>query len=155
MHGVIRDRLEEVLRSQDVLTGREEVNSHLASCQECVRELAALREQSRMVQSLRAEAEPSAGFYARVMQRIEEHAQNSIWAVFLYSPFGKRLAFASLALALLLGTYVVGMESHDGHLFASSTVMAQEDGDAPVHGDSSDKRDAVLVNFVSYNSQAN
>jgi hypothetical protein len=108
-----------------------------------------------MVQSLRAEAEPSAGFYARVMQRIEEHAQNSIWAVFLYSPFGKRLAFASLALALLLGTYVVGMESHDGHLFASSTVMAQEDGDAPVHGDSSDKRDAVLVNFVSYNSPAN
>ncbi len=155
MHGVIRDRLEEVLRRQDLLAGRDEVNNHLESCEECAREVAILREQARMVQGLRTEVEPSAGFYARVMQRIEEHAQNTIWAVFLYSPFGKRLAFASLALALLLGTYVVGMESQDGHMFANSAVITQEDGDAPVHGDSSDKRDAVLVNFVSYNSQTN
>ncbi len=41
--------------------------------------------------------EPAAGFYARVMQRIEEKAQDSIWAVFVYSPFGKRLAFGSLS----------------------------------------------------------
>jgi anti-sigma factor RsiW len=155
MHGVIRDRLEEVLRRQDLLAGSEEVNNHLTSCEECAREVAILLEQSCMVQSLRAEVEPSAGFYARVMQRIEEHAQNTIWAVFLYSPFGKRLAFASLALALLLGTYVVGMESQDGHMFANSAVEAQQDSDAPVHGDSADKRDAVLVNFVSYNSQTN
>jgi len=154
MHGVIRDRLEDVLRSQDVLTGSSEVEGHLASCEECAREVAILREQSHLVQSLRADAEPSAGFYARVLQRIEERAQNTIWAVFLYSPFGKRLAFASLALALLLGTYVIGMESQDGHLYATGPAMTQEDSDTPVQGDSSDKRDAVLVNFVSYNSQA-
>src|SRR5277367_3697100 len=123
MHGVIRDRLEDVLRSQDVLTGPKEAKDHLASCEACTREVALLREQSRMVQSLRVEAEPSAGFYARVLQRIEERAQNTIWAVFLYSPFGKRLAFASLALALLLGTYVIGMESQDGHLYATGPAM--------------------------------
>jgi len=154
MHGVIRDRLEDTLRSQDVLTGPKEVKDHLASCEECAREVATLLAQSRMVQSLRVEAEPSAGFYARVLQRIEEHAQNSIWGVFLYSPFGKRLAFASLALALLLGTYVVGMESRDGHLYASGAAMTQDDSDTPVQGDPANRRDAVLVNFVSYNSQA-
>ena len=154
MHGVIRDRLEDVLRSQDVLTGLEEVKNHLASCEECALEVTILREQSRMVQSLRAEAEPSAGFYARVLQRIEERAQNTVWAVFLYSPFGKRVAFASLALALLLSTYVVGMESRDGHLYASGSAMTQDSSDAPVQGDPADKRDAVLVNFVSYNSPA-
>ena len=153
MHGVIRDRLEDVLRSQDVLTGPKEVKDHLASCEECALEVAILREQSRMVQGLRAEAEPSAGFYARVLQRIEERAQNTVWAVFLYSPFGKRVAFASLALALLLGTYMVGMESRDGHLYASGTAITR-DRDTPVQGDPADKRDAVLVNFVSYNSAA-
>ena len=107
-----------------------------------------------MVQGLRVEAEPSAGFYARVLQRIEERAQNTIWAVFLYSPFGKRVAYASLALALLLGTYVVSMESQDGHLYASASAMTQDDSDTPVQGDSTDKRDAVLVNFVSYSSEA-
>lgn len=154
MHGVIRDRLEDVLRSQDVLTGPKEVRDHLAECEECAREVSMLREQSRMVRSLRVEAEPSAGFYARVLQRIEERAQNTVWAVFLYSPFGKRLAYASLALALLLGTYVVGMESQDGHLYQSGPAMTQNDNDTPVQGDPADKRDAVLVNFVSYNSQA-
>ncbi len=154
MHGVIRDRLEDVLRSQDVLTGPKEVRDHLADCEECTREVSMLREQSRMVQSLRVEAEPSAGFYARVLQRIEERAQNTVWAVFLYSPFGKRVAFASLALALLLGTYVVGMESQDGHIHPGGTAITQNDSDTPVQGDPADKRDAVLVNFVSYNSQA-
>jgi anti-sigma factor RsiW len=154
MHGVIRDRLEDVLRSQDVLTGPKEVREHLADCKECAREVSMLREQSRMVRSLRVEAEPSAGFYARVLQRIEERAQNTVWAVFLYSPFGKRVAFASLALALLLGTYVVGMESQDGHLYLSGPAIAQDNRDTPVQGDPADKRDAVLVNFVSYNSEA-
>jgi hypothetical protein len=154
MHGVIRDRLEDVLRSQDVLTGPKEVREHLADCEECAREVSMLREQSRMVRSLRVEAEPSAGFYARVLQRIEERAQNTVWAVFLYSPFGKRVAFASLALALLLGTYVVGMESQDGHLYLGGPAIAQDSRDTPVQGDPADKRDAVLVNFVSYNSEA-
>jgi anti-sigma factor RsiW len=154
MHGVIRDRLEDVLRSQEVVTEPKEVRDHLAKCEDCAREVAMLREQSRMVRGLRVEAEPSAGFYARVLQRIEERAQNTVWAVFLYSPFGKRLALASLALALLLGTYVVSMESADGHVYASNSVTAQSDSDTPVQGDPANKRDAVLVNFVSYNSQA-
>jgi anti-sigma factor RsiW len=154
MHGVIRDRLEDVLRSQDVLTGSKEVNDHLANCDQCASEVARLREQSRMVRALRVEAEPSAGFYARVLQRIEERAQNTVWAVFLYSPFGKRVALASMALALLLGSYVVGMESQDGHLYMSRPAVTQDGSDTPVQGDAADKRDAVLVNFVSYNSQA-
>ncbi len=157
MHGVVRDRLEEVLRSKDQVTGMKEVDSHLESCAECARETAALREQSRMVRQLRADVDPPPGFYARVLQRIEERAARSIWAVFLYTPFGKRLAYASLALALVFSGYVIGMEAQDGHMMAGFGASVVESpsaspADAPVHGNETDRRDAVLVNFVNYES---
>jgi hypothetical protein len=56
---------------------------------------------------VREEVDPAPGFYARVIQRIEERAKESMWAAFLLSPFAKRLTYASLALAVMLGTYVV------------------------------------------------
>lgn len=90
--------------------------------------------------------EPSAGFYARVLQRIEERAKISEWAAFLYSPFSKRLAYASLSAALILGAYVFTEESLDGHLRSAGTVQQ-----APrVMGSQAEQRDAVLVNFASF-----
>ena len=82
------------------------------------------------------------------MQRIEEH-RNSIWAIFIYSPFGKRLALASFTLALALGSYVVVEESRDGHL-TESVVAQQFHYDAPVVGSQDQQRDAVLENFASH-----
>lgn len=115
-----------------------------------------MREQSRLVQQLRVDAEPMPGFYARVLRRIEERASKSIWAVFVYTPFGKRLAYASLALALVFGGYVIGMEAQDGHMMATFRDGAVEtSGDAPVHGSEVDRRDAVLVNFVNYEQSGN
>jgi hypothetical protein len=104
-----------------------------------------------MLQELRVpeEVEPAAGFYARVMQRIEERARQSIWAVFIYSPFAKRLTYASFALAVLLGSYVIAEESRDGHLTAPSTMVAQGSHfDPPVVGSTAQQRDAVLENFA-------
>jgi anti-sigma factor RsiW len=131
-----------------------EVNSHLESCLGCRQEVAALREQSRLVQELRVDAEPMPGFYARVLQRIEETAARSIWAVFVYTPFGKRLAYASLALALVFGGYVVGMEAQDGHMTATLAdgPVLETPADTSVHGDEGARRDAVLVNFVNSDS---
>jgi hypothetical protein len=105
-----------------------------------------------MLQELRApeEAAPAAGFYARVMQRIEERAKQSIWAVFIYSPFAKRLTYASFALAVLLGSYVIAEESRDGHLTAPPTMVARGSHyDPPVVGSVAQQRDAVLENFAS------
>jgi hypothetical protein len=110
-----------------------------------------MKTQSELLQSLRApgELEPTVGFYARVVQRIEERANSSIWSFLIDSPFGKRLAYASLAIALLLGTYVVSEESQDGHL-SNRVVVSQNSSFTPVIGNQQEQRDAVLVNFASY-----
>lgn len=48
------------------------------------------------------EVEPAAGFYARVMDRIEAQRGNSIWSILLEPLFFRRLAYATAALLLLL-----------------------------------------------------
>jgi len=109
-----------------------------------------MREQAALLRTLKSEeeTEPAAGFYARVIQRIEERAKDSIWGVLIYSPFGKRLAYASLTLAVLLGSYVVTQESRDGHLLGESVAALEVHYHAPVVGDRAHQRDAVLENFA-------
>jgi len=159
MHGIIRDRLEDLLATDPPSPRlhqptaselRDGVTRHLSSCAECSSELESLKRQSAALRSLRApdELEPSAGFYARVLQRIEDRAKDSLWSVFAYGPFGKRLAYVSLAVAALLGTYVVGVEARDGHL-GGTNVVAQEQLDASCFGSPAQQRDAVLANFAS------
>jgi len=146
MHGSIRSELENLLEGR---ASASEVKQHLQSCGACATEVDAMRDQIQWFRSLRdgEEVEPAGGFYARVMQRIEERAKDSIWAVFVYSPFGKRLALASLSLAVLLCSYVVAEEKLDGHLTSESAVQ-QVHYDVPVEGDQAQQRDAVLQNFA-------
>jgi anti-sigma factor RsiW len=146
MHGSIRNDLESLLEGK---AGPNGVRRHLQSCPQCADELALLEDQKDLLRSLRVgeEVEPAAGFYARVMQRIEERAKESIWAVFVYSPFGKRLALASFSVAVLLSSYVVAEEKLDGHLLQPSSVQ-QVHYDVPVVGDQAEQRDAVLQNFA-------
>jgi hypothetical protein len=147
MHGPIRDRLEDLLRGR----GYSSVAGHLADCAECSTELDAMKQQCGILAGLRAsEIEPAAGFYARVLQRIEDGEIGSFWAFFVDSPFSKRLAFASLTVALALGSYVVSQESRERTL-AGGTIIAYNGGshqDVPVMGDRAEQRDAVLTNFA-------
>src|ERR1700722_2118705 len=118
MHRSIRDHLEEVLAgSRDGATG--EHRDHLRNCEDCGGEVEAMREQALLVRDLRSEGEPRPGFYARVMERIENEGPVSIWNVFIESTFGRRIAMASMALAILLGVYVVTVEQRD-----HSTVLS-------------------------------
>jgi anti-sigma factor RsiW len=151
MHGSIRNELENLL---EVRTDAGEVKQHLSSCGECATEVAAMRDQNSRLRSLRTgeDVEPKAGFYARVLQRIEEQTKDSIWAVFIYSPFGKRLAFASLSAAVLLGSYVVAEEKIDGHLQTEPVLAQQAHYDPPMEGDQAQLRDAVLENFAAHSS---
>jgi anti-sigma factor RsiW len=146
MHESIRRELENLLVGK---ASAGDTQRHLVSCGECAAEMSAMRAQNELFHSMRAgsEAEPPAGFYARVMQRIEEGARDSIWSVFVYSPFGKRLALASLSIAVLLGSYVVAQERIDGHL-SPQRATRQLHYDAPMEGDQAQLRDAVLVNFA-------
>jgi hypothetical protein len=117
-------------------------------------ELEDFRKHAELLRSLKApeEVEPSPGFYARVLQRIEQGAKKSIWWVFVYSPVGKRLAYVSLATALVLGSYVVAQESRDGSLHMGNAPMVAQSNhyDAPVVGSADQQREAVLENFASH-----
>jgi hypothetical protein len=163
MHRVIRDHLEEVLAgSERSESAGEDYELHLQQCGECREEIAHMRETANALRQLRADLEPRAGFYARVMDRIETQGPGSIWNVFSESAFGKRLAVASMALAVLFGAYLVTSEQflqeHTTRIVMPMQTISQqlpgEDQPAMVlGGNGSPNRDAVLVNLVTYREQ--
>lgn len=122
MHREIYEHLE------DVLTGAPPFSaaSHLKQCRECREEVTSMQEQAMLVRQLKAaaEMEPRAGFYARVLERIDAEGPVSIWNLFAESAFGKRIAVASLALALLLGFYIVSIE-HSAEPMVAGQSSAQ------------------------------
>ncbi|MBV9406898.1 MAG: hypothetical protein JO211_16235 [Acidobacteriaceae bacterium] len=152
MHGSIRDRLEDLLATRGAAGKDEALGAHLERCAECAAEVGTMRAQAELLRVWEApeEMEPAPGFYARVLQRIEERAKDSMWAAFLYSPFTKRLVYASLTTALLLGTYVITQETRDGHLTGERIVAQDVHEDAPVFGSQAEQRDAVLANFATH-----
>lgn len=174
MHQQIRHSLEDYLRGgQQHDSGLpEEFQAHLGECAECARELQSVEEQSRLLQSLRngQNVEPQAGFYARVVERIEQRIEAqraSFWTPFLDRKFGFRLAVASAALVALLGTYLVTSEPAGPEFASAPTVVYTGDsGTAQTSAGQSEtappaeaqaqalqqeqQRDAVLVDLASY-----
>ena len=158
MHRLIRDRLEEVLAESPISMERGgSTAAHLEECAECRGEIAAMQEHAALLRELRppVESEVRAGFYARVMERIEARGATSIWNIFFESPFGRRIAVASMALALLLGVYLVTSEQ----LMSPGQpvqIIAGEDQPGMVlagPGSGTPDRDSVLVNLVTYREQ--
>ena len=160
MHQPIRDNLEEYLKGS---THRipQEFHSHLEACQECARELRVFQSQAEMLRLLQPgeDLDPRAGFYGRVMDRIEQDGRSSLWWPLLQPNFGKRLALASAVLVMLLGTYLVSTDGVEPE--ASPAGIAYMDGsvtDRPATpafaGEDSlqqaRQRDAVLVNLAAY-----
>ena len=150
MHGPVRERLEDLLHAGQVEGG---LGEHLSGCEDCSSQLAVMKSQAIQIAGLRAPAnvEPSAGFYARVLQRIEECEIDSFWSLFGDSPFGRRLAAASLTIALALGSYVA-FQTADAPLIRQNVVAM--DGklhyDFPVMGSQEEQRAAVLDNFAEH-----
>ena len=116
-----------------------------------------MREQAGALRELRAEAEPRAGFYARVMERIEAQGPASIWNVFSESAFGRTVAVGSMALALLLGAYLITSDPVQSHSTAHNRPMQILIGDdqpgLELTTTGPPDRDAVLVNLVTYREQ--
>jgi hypothetical protein len=166
MHQVMRDRLESALSG----TGDPAALAHLAECPECGREFELLLNQAMAVRTLRApsEVEPRPGFYARVMDRIEAQGA-SIWDLFFESAFGKRIAIASLALALLLGIFLVTAERSEQPMvaedeqqqeilmlpseFAPAVTSVPGVTSVSVGGQQAPDQDSVLANLVTYQEQ--
>jgi predicted anti-sigma-YlaC factor YlaD len=170
MHRVIQDHLEQVLGERPPAPDHP-AGKHLAECGECREAVAAMREQAAMLRQWRVPnaemVEPRPGFYARVLERIEAQSPSSVFTLFFDSLFGRRIAMASLALALLLGVYVISSEQMadpqtagmDG--LPQATLVSDMPQDFPVLSDDSQPRlvrgtpdqDAVLVNLVTYREQ--
>ena len=159
MHRLIRDHLEEVLAaSVSELQSSDNISvNHLRTCEECRREVEAMREQSAMLREFRtpsAELGPRPGFYARVMGQIEARRVVSIWTAVFESPFGRRLALASVTLAVLLGVYLVTSEqSMPAYDTASQPVQMIAHEDQPgivLTQQGVPDRDSVLLNLVTY-----
>ncbi len=150
MHQPVKDGLEDYLSGKRTRTG--ELEAHLGVCAECAAELGELQQQTRLIRSLNAgPVEPAPGFYARVLQRIEERVKPSIWSILLQPAVGRRIAMASAALTLVVGGYLVTSE-RSFHERAQAAIAAQRDSGAVTQdaGDTPQDRDAVLVNLASF-----
>jgi predicted anti-sigma-YlaC factor YlaD len=153
MHRLIQDHLEEVL-SEPGGKGKASgsLTEHLASCQDCSDELSAMRHQAAMLRALRTndDVSPRAGFYARVMERIEAQRPIDIWQLFFDSAFARRMAMASMVLVVFFGVYLISSEH-----YAPPVAVAVEEvqpGMTLSQAGLPDK-DTVLVNLVTYREQ--
>ena len=155
MHRQMRDQVEQFLAGG----ADAEARKHLVECGECREAISGMREQAELLRGLRSaptsEIEPRAGFYARVMERIDAQGAESIWSLFFDSPLGRRVAMASMALAVCLSVYVISSEQMASRSAApppiARTVMLSGSPDGTP--DASADEDTVLVNLVTYRGQ--
>jgi hypothetical protein len=153
MHGLIRERLEDYLRHTPGKPVPFEFEEHLRTCTHCREELSGMEEQSQMLHVLAPARvmDPPAGFYARVLDRIEARRNASIWSVFLEPAFGRRIMAASLASAVLLGGYLAYTESqHATPAREPEAVMAVEEHPPGLGLDRQRDRDTILVTLATY-----
>jgi len=125
---------------------------HLAVCEECRSEVAAMEEISLVLREFRTDSKeapaPRLGFGNRVVTEIFEQHKKEAWG--LFSPgaaFFRRIAFASLLVLASLGSFLVTRENNAGGTDAA-TIMAQHD--APSGSAEAGDRDKVLVTLASY-----
>lgn len=155
MHEPVLERLEEYLHSRQPIA---EVEEHLRICSGCREEVEQMRKQSDLFQVLKAPAdiEPIGAFYSRVMNRIETQARPSVWNLFGESLFAKRLAYASMTLLVLFGTFLVSSQPSDEAIASNEPeviLAGNEQAGPPIGSDPQRDREAVLVNLATYSQQ--
>jgi anti-sigma factor RsiW len=144
MHQAIVDSLEEYIGGVLTPSAQRDFDAHLATCEECRREVNGMLEISGMFESLRPAEElvPSPGFCARVMQQVGRPQAPSFWSLFsLDAAFGRRVVFASLLTLAVFGSYLVSRET--GYAPGPSSPEA-------VMAEHNTNRDAMLVTLASY-----
>jgi predicted anti-sigma-YlaC factor YlaD len=151
MHAVVMQSLEEYLSGSLTPAAQREIDAHLKGCDTCRSELRSMQEVSELFDSLQAEEAvvPSTGFYARVMQQVEEHSAAPSLAnlLGLDVAFGRRLVFACLLTLAVLGTYLISRETAYPAGPSPETIMAQQESPA---FDSAPAQDNMLVTLTAY-----
>ena len=151
MHDEILNELEEYLSGEPV---SRSFTQHLEVCPPCGREMEAMAQISVSLQSLRLnETEavtPPLGFYAKVARSIEAEQKSPLWGIFAPDlQFFRKVAFASLMLLAVLGSYLVSRESD----YVSSVVTEQAtltEHDSTVPHESPADRQHILLTLAAY-----
>lgn len=125
MHEPVRTHLEEILQGRLKAAHKAAVESHLDECPPCVEELREMRLYSGVMRTLRVAdvPEPSAGFYARVMQRVEAQGRPSFWTLLLDPVFGRRLVYATGAMFLLMASFLLATTGQQPELARTPVQM--------------------------------
>jgi anti-sigma factor RsiW len=153
MHRPIQDHLEEFLSDPYDSKIPPDFHEHLAACTECAREMETLQSQTSWLRLLRKDPpiEMNPGFFARVMNRVEEQSSSPVWSALLDPVFGRRLAYACLALVVVLGGYLLHSEPGRTLNPVSGIVSSMPATNATLDdGVQPAQRDAVLVNLASF-----
>lgn len=149
MHEPAREGLEAYLAGKP----GSEFLQHIEGCAECRDTVSQLEFHTTLIRTLRvpADVEPPAGFYARVMERIESQDSSSIWNALIEPLFVRRLMYASAVLTLLLGLFLFTSPKDD--LSASSMpeqILAEEHHPPTQLVDIEQDRNTVLVQLTTY-----
>ena len=128
MHEPLVSQLEEILQGRMTPAQRSNVDAHLAVCAECKEELQAMTSFTEVVRSLRAPAVPElrAGFYARVMQKVDEQGRPSFWNLLLDPVFGRRLVYGTGALFLLMASFLLATSGDQPELAQTPVQMISQ-----------------------------
>jgi hypothetical protein len=151
MHDEILNELEEFLSSEPV---SRSFTQHLEVCSPCAREVDEMEQISVSLHSFRAaETEaitPPLGFYAKVARTIEAEQKSPVWGIFAPDlQFFRKVAFASLMLLAILGSYLVSRESDYAYSGASEQATLTEH-DVSVPHESPADRQHILVTLAAY-----
>jgi len=152
MHDEILNELEEYLSSEPV---SRSFTQHLEVCPPCARELDEMEQVSVDLHSFRtAEAEaitPPLGFYSKVARTIEAEQKSPLWGIFAPDlQFFRKIAFGSLMLLAVLGSYLVSKESDYASSLASEQATLTEHNVVSAPHESPADRQHILVTLAAY-----
>jgi len=151
MHDEILNELEGHLSGEVV---SRQFTRHLEVCPTCAHEIEEMEQISVSLRSLRVDpsemAAPPLGFYAKVARRIEAEEKSPLWGLFAPDlQFFRKVAFASLMLLAVLGSYLVSRESnYADSLVADQATLTEHNSTIP-HESPAD-RQHILVTLAAY-----
>jgi hypothetical protein len=151
MHDEILNELEGYLSGEPV---SRSFTRHMEDCPPCAGEVDEMEQISLSLRSLRVEDaaafSPSLGFYAKVVRTIEAEEKSPLWGLFAPDlQFFRKVAFASLMLLAVLGSYLVSRESDYATSMGAEQATLTEHNSTVPH-DSPADRQHILVTLAAY-----
>jgi anti-sigma factor RsiW len=150
MHDEILNELEGYLDGEPV---SRSFTQHLEVCPHCAHEVNEMAQISVSLRSLRIEPSeaitPPLGFYAKVARSIEAEQKSPLWGLFAPDlQFFRKVAFASLMLLAVLGSYLVSRESDFTAQAAQQATLTEHNSTVP-HESPAD-RQHILVTLAAF-----